>query len=308
MTSLKGRAVVGAFKAGAALTGAVPEGVGRAASSVVGRAVLLATPERRRQVERNLTRVLGRPPTAAERWRMVGETYSSYSRYYYDSLRLPGLPPDAIAAGFTVEGIEHIESAMAAVESAGAPGPILALPHLGGWEWAGAWIAQVRHWPIAAVAEALEPPELFEWFTRLRNDIGIGIIELGEGAAEAVAGAILSGTIMCLLCDRDMTGGGVEVDFFGEPTTVPAGPAVLALRAGAPLLPTAVYFTDRGVHGVVRPPVVPPPDDGAPLRTRVGQMTETLVDELEDLIRAAPEQWHLMQPNWPSDHAATRRR
>jgi lauroyl/myristoyl acyltransferase len=115
--------------------------------------------------------------------------------------------------------------------------------------------------------------------------------------------ALRNNHVVCLLSDRDIGGGGVEVEFLGERTTLPAGPATLALRTGAPLFPTAVYYGgERGRRGVVRPPL-----DLARtgrLRDDVARVTQALADELGDLIRRAPEQWHLLQPNWPSDRAA----
>ena len=107
--------------------------------------------------------------------------------------------------------------------------------------------------------------------------------------------------MVCLLCDRDLDHTGVEVEFFGERTTLPAGPATLAIRTGAALLPTAVYFTPRynGHHGLVRPPIKIQRMGG--LREDVARVTQLLARELEFLIRRAPEQWHLFQPNWPSD-------
>ena len=120
-------------------------------------------------------------------------------------------------------------------------GVILALPHLGGWEWAGRWIADCGI-PITVVVEPLEPPELFEWFADFRRSLGMDVVPLGPGAASAAIKAVKANGVLCLLCDRDIGGGGVEVEFFGERTTLPAGPATLALRTGAPVLPTAVYF------------------------------------------------------------------
>ncbi len=128
----------------------------------------------------------------------------------------------------------------------------------------------------------------------------MNVVPLGPGAASAAIKAVKSNGVLCLLCDRDIGGGGIEVEFFGERTTLPAGPATLALRTGAPVLPTAVYFRPDGGHlGKV----------GAPLDvTRHGSMaediasiTQQLAHRLEELIRVAPDQWHLLQPNWPSD-------
>jgi KDO2-lipid IV(A) lauroyltransferase len=99
-------------------------------------------------------------------------------------------------------------------------------------------------------------------------------------------------------------GGGTEVEFFGERTTLPSGPATLALRTGAPLLPAAIYFRGRRLHhGVMRPPV--PVERTGRLRDDVALVTQLLARELEELIRVAPDQWHLLQPNWPSDVEAS---
>jgi KDO2-lipid IV(A) lauroyltransferase len=155
---------------------------------------------------------------------------------------------------------------------------------------------------VTAVAEALEPPELFAWFTDLRRSLGMDIVALGPDAGRQVMRAIRERHVVCLLSDRFLGGAGVDVEFFGETTTLPAGPATLAFRTGATLLPTAVYFRGASHHAVVRPPV--PARRAAGLRADVARVTQVLAHELEDLIRAAPEQWHLMQPSWPSDHAA----
>jgi len=105
---------------------------------------------------------------------------------------------------------------------------------------------------------------------------------------------------VCLLSDRDIEGNGVDVDFFGERTTLPGGPATLALRTGATLVPAAVYFRPGlDHHGVVRPPIEAERKDR--LRDDIARITQVLAHELELLIRAAPQQWHLLQPNWPSD-------
>jgi KDO2-lipid IV(A) lauroyltransferase len=155
---------------------------------------------------------------------------------------------------------------------------------------------------VTVVVEPLEPPELFEWFADLRQQFGFTIVPLGPDAGAAVMRALKNNDVVCLLCDRDVAGGGVEVEFFGERTALPGGPATLALRTGAPLLPAAVFDRPGGKHrGLIHPPL-----DTARtgrLRDDVARVTQALAHELEELIRAAPEQWHLLQPNWPSDHS-----
>jgi KDO2-lipid IV(A) lauroyltransferase len=141
---------------------------------------------------------------------------------------------------------------------------------------------------------------LFDWFADVRESAGIEIVPLGPDAGSDLLNLLRDGRVITLLCDRDILGNGVEVEFFGERTTLPSGPALLALSTGATLLPAAVYFEARGRHrAVVQPPV--PVERKGRLRDDVQRVTEDLVGRLEDLIRAAPEQWHLMQPNWPSD-------
>lgn len=287
--------VVGAYRTASSLARAVPERVADAASFALGSAVAAIPGDRRRIVERNLRRALGPSLHGRELRRNVREVYRSYARYYIESFRLPGTPTPMVAERFYVEGYEHVERALAS-----GTGVILALPHLGGWEWAAFWLTQVKHRRVTAVAEALEPPELFEWFTDLRRELGMAIIPLGPSAGSEVMKAIRDGHVVCLLCDRFIAGSSVEVEFFGEHTLLPAGPATLALRTGASLLPVAVYFRGDGHHAVVREPI--DTTRAGRLRDDVARVTQVLAHELEALIRIAPEQWHLLQPNWPSDY------
>lgn len=265
----------------------------RAGSAVVPE----VSEERRLLVERNLRRIYGADYGGAELRRSVRETFWSYTRYWIDSFRLPDLDLETIDAGFSAEGYEHVAESLAR-----GVGPILVLPHLGGWEWAAFWLTQVQGIPVTAVVEAVEPPELFEFFVEFRRALGMNIVPLGPGAGTEVLRAIKAGHIVCLLADRDIEGTGVPVEFFGETTTLPAGPATLALRTGAPLLPTAVYFQGEVHHGVVGPPL--PAERRGRLRDDVAHLTQEMAGRLEGLIRAAPEQWHLQQPNWPSDYEA----
>jgi KDO2-lipid IV(A) lauroyltransferase len=106
--------------------------------------------------------------------------------------------------------------------------------------------------------------------------------------------------VLCLLSDRDINGGGIPVEFFGETTTLPGGPATLALRSGAPLLPAAVYYQGGGLHEARVLPALDTARQGS-FRADVARVTQDLAHGLEVLIRRAPEQWHLLQPNWPSD-------
>jgi KDO2-lipid IV(A) lauroyltransferase len=285
-----------AFKAGSAFARVLPERVAGGLARAVGFGAAHVSPERRAQVERNLRRVHGPGYGGPALRRAVDATFESYARYWAESFRLPGTSIEALDAGMTCDGMNHLEEGLAR-----GNGVILALPHLGGWEWAGFWVAAVRNLPITVVVEAIDPPELFEWFVGLRRSFGMNVVSLGPDAASQVVRALKNNHVVCLLCDRDIGGSGIEVEFFGERTTLPGGPATLALRTGAPLLPTAAYFEGRQHHGVVRPPL--PTERLGGLREDVTRVTQLVAQDLELLIRAAPEQWHLMQPNWPSDRS-----
>lgn len=256
--------------------------------------------ERRVVVARNLERVLGRPMSRVEERRRVAETFEWYARYYHESFRLPDLSIEEIDREFAYEGFGQIEAACERGQ-----GPILALPHLGTWEWAAFWLSLVPDYRVTAVVEALEPPEVFEWFAGFRESLGMSIVPLGPEAGKASVQALNNGQVLCLLADRDLQGNGVPVEFFGERTTLPGGPATLALRTGSPLLPTAVYWRDGLRYAVVSPAL--DTERRGRLRDDVARVTQDLAHRFESLIEAAPEQWHLLQPNWPSDYVALAR-
>ena len=286
---------VSGYKLGALMAQLTPAGIGQGTAAMVGATMAQTMRSKRSMVERHQRRVnpkLG--PLALNR--KVQQAFESYARYYVESFRLPGMSIDAVRRGMKAQGVD--EYLVPAMEK--GTGAILAMPHLGGWEWAGRWFIE-RGYPMSVVVEPLANREVFEWFVDLRRKLGMNVIPLGPDAALECSKALKAGHVLCLLCDRDLAGGGIEVDFFGERTTLPAGPAMLGLRSGAPILPTAVYYTDRttGHLGLVMRPV--DATRTGRLREDVNRVTQLLATDLEYLIRRAPEQWHLFQPNWPSD-------
>jgi KDO2-lipid IV(A) lauroyltransferase len=287
--------VVGAFRQGYRVAQRLPASVAQGLPDVVAPAAAISLRARRGLLERHLRRAVGPQLRGSAMRAMVRRSMASYARYYVESFRLPDLSPAEIDAGMTTTGTDELWSSLER-----GRGAILALPHLGGWEWAGFWLTAVRGYRVSVVVEPLEPPELFEFFREFRARLGMTVIPLGTDAAGRVLEALADNEIVCLLADRDLQGTGVDVEFFGERTTLPAGPALLGLRAGAPVFPTAVYFRPGGGHhGLVRPPL-----DTARrgrLRADVARVTQDLAHEFEVLIRQAPDQWHLLQPNWPSD-------
>ncbi len=287
-------ATISAYRLGSLAARLMPGPIAAAAASSFGFGASFANAERRAMIERHIARV--NPALRGNSLRVaVQQAFDSYARYYVESFRLTSLSARAVDRAFTVDGFHHITEALEL-----GNGCIFALPHMGGWEWAGRWMTD-KGYRLTVVVEALEPPELFEWFADLRKELGMTVVPTGPKAGPAVLKALRANEIVCLLCDRDLDHKGVEVEFFGERTTLPAGPATLGLRIGAPILPVGVYFTTayNGHHALVRPPVSAART--GPLRDDVGRVTQALARELEFLIRRAPEQWHLFQPNWPSD-------
>ncbi len=245
-------------------------------------------------VARNMRRV--NPELQGHKLRhTVRKSYESYARYFIETFRLPMLSKKAIDSKISVTGFEHIENALKL-----GKGVILALPHLGGWEWSGRWLIHQGH-NLNAVVEKLESQALFQMFVDLRTSYGVNVIPLDDKAGVAVQEALAKNEIVALLCDRDLQGNGIEVEFFGERTTVPAGPAFFALRTGAALLPLGTYFA-KGLdqHETVVRPAINVQRTGS-LRDDMSRVTQDLIHELEALIKKKPEQWHLFQPNWPSD-------
>jgi lauroyl/myristoyl acyltransferase len=283
-----------AYRAGAEIARLVPERIGMPVARGLARATPSVMTARRAQVERNLRRIYGPGFGGAELHAAVRDTFASYGRYFYELFRLPTAPPGWIRAHFRCRGIEHIAGAVA-----DGTGVVLALPHLGNWDFAGAWLA-LQGYTVTVVAEPVEPPELFEWFVDTRARLGMRVIPLSPSAGTEVLRALGDNEVVCLLADRDLTGDGIDVEFFGERTTLPAGPALVTLRSGAPLLPAGCYFRPGGCHETdILAPL--PTERAGRIRDDVARATQDLADAFETLIRAAPTHWHLLQPNWPSD-------
>lgn len=233
---------------------------------------------------------------------LVAEVYRNYAAYWFDSLDVTNMSHDELVRRVTVEGMEHLSAPLSAGQ-----GVVAAIPHLGSWEAGARWLSEVAGVRVVAAVEKLDPPEVYEWFVDYRTrDLGIEVVPVDGQASQKLAAALSSGAMITLLCDRDINGDGVEVEFFGERTRLPGGPALLALRTGSPLVPLAVYQRGDDFHGVVLEPIEV--ERRGRLRDDVTRTTQDLASSLEDLITRAPTQWHVLQPNWPSDVEALRRR
>src|SRR4051812_43839174 len=247
----------------------MPGPMAATASASIGFGASFASPAKRRMIERHLQRV--NPKLQGNALRIaVQQAFDYYARYYVESFRLPTMSSESVARPFRIDGWQQVLDGLE-----GGNGVILALPHLGGWEWAGRWMTD-QGFKMTVVVEALDPPELFDWFAELRHDLGMTVVPTGPKAGPAVLRALRANETVCLLCDRDLDRSGVDVEFFGERTTLPAGPATLSIRTGAPIFPVGCYFTSRynGHHTVVRP-AVPIVRRGG-LRQDVARVTQEL--------------------------------
>lgn len=251
--------------------------------------------------ERHMARVLASTSPVVEPHRAVVRrwavrSYRAYARYWVEGARLPSTDPGEVRRRIVLDGYDRF---VEAVDS--GRGVVVALPHIGSWEWGGAFLAADGR-PMVSVAERVEPPELFDWFLAQRRAMGLDIVPLGDESGRTLLRVLRSGGVVGLLCDRDIVGNGVEVELFGERTTLPGGAATLALRTGAALFPAVIYSgPGSDHHAVVTSPVDTTRRGG--LRDDVTRITQELAGRFEWMVRRAPEQWHLYQPNWPSDRA-----
>jgi phosphatidylinositol dimannoside acyltransferase len=290
--SLKQRSVYWQYRAVWESAALLPDAVAKRLPARLGPVWFRAASDRQRaQVHANLARVVP-DASPSELRQLVRDAYVSYARYWLDSFRLHTMEAEAVLAASTEEGLEHAD----AFRDSGLGG-VFATGHLGSWD-VGAFFTSQRHWGMVVVAEMVEPRRLFERFVRLRRDAGIDVIPLvrgGDMLDRLEARVREQGALATLLADRDLTKKGPIVEFFGEPCRLPPGTAALARRTGRPIA-TGAFLTrgDDGFHGLVLPPV-----EVADLDVYDG--TQVVARQLEELIRRAPEQWHVFVPNWLAD-------
>lgn len=203
-----------------------------------------------------------------------------------DFVMLASLGPEDLRARVSVGGREHLEAALA-----GGRGCIMAAPHMGSWDM-GASIAGVLGYRIAAVTERF-PGSLDEAVVATRRAFGLRVLPLGRPAVRAILDELRLGAVVALLCDLPQ-GPGLQVDLFGRRATVPAGPAAIALKAGAPLLPACVWRTGPGCYHVHMDPPIPLPE--APGREAAGDLMQAVARRFERFITERPDQWYAFRP------------
>jgi KDO2-lipid IV(A) lauroyltransferase len=239
------------------------------------------------RLRRNLAQVVPDMPDS-----LVRDGLRSYARYWMEAFRLPSQSKEQFLAGFQLGPEGELAAAIAA-----GKGVVLALPHLANWDAAAAWVVS-NGWPLVTVAERLKPEGVFRQFVAYRENLGMEVIPLNGGERaplDVLTERLEQGWPVALLGDRDLSRSGVEVTFFGGRTRMPAGPAILAIRTGAPLYAADLWFTETRTVGVLRRII--PPEQG-PLDVRVKQTTQALADAYAKGIAEHPQDWHMLQRLW----------
>jgi lauroyl/myristoyl acyltransferase len=247
------------------------------------------------RLESNYARVV--PDATPERLAELSRAgMRSYLRYWMESFRLPAWSKERIKGGFDPKDVHHLTDGLASDR-----GVILALPHMANWDLAGAWVTTKLDTPFTTVAERLKPETLYDRFVAYREGLGMEVLPHSGGTAfGTLARRLRDGGLVCLVAERDLSSSGVEVQFFGEATRIPAGPALLAQQTGALLLPVTLWYDDSPVmRGRVHPPVEVPETGTRAEKTSV--MAQALADAFASGIADHPEDWHMLQRLWLKD-------
>lgn len=226
--------------------------------------------------------------------RQVREAVESWARTQVTSMQLPRWTPDRIASSVTCDPVA-LKRLRAAFEGRGA---VVALPHMGSWDLAGAWVAR-QGMPVTTVAERLPDPE-FDLFVRTRNRLGMRVHGHRDPAVmRSLVDDVTSGRLVCLVADRDLSGSGIPIRWRSArgpvPGRIPPGPAHLAVMTGAVLIGAACHYSDPGHMRIDFSPVLEPPTSGT-ARSRAGVLTGRLAEWFSMRIRDHVEDWHMFQP------------
>jgi KDO2-lipid IV(A) lauroyltransferase len=212
----------------------------------------------------------------------------SYARYWIEVFRLQDIPVERVVGRMRVVDEYRLRKAHAA-----GRGTILALPHTGNWDHAGAWLVATGV-PFTTVAERLRPAQVFDQFVAFRTALGMEVLPLTGGERppfDLLTERLRAGGMLCLLADRDLTATGVRVRFFGRTASLAAGPATLAVRTGATLLPVTLWFDDDGWSARIHPAITHREAEAG----GVAEMTQDLADAFAEGIAAHPADWHMLQ-------------
>jgi lauroyl/myristoyl acyltransferase len=289
--SLKGRLVGAAYALGWTAICRLPESWAAWAFGFVANIAWRRQGPRIRVLEGNLRRVLGPGATGEDVRDASRASMQSYARYWLETFRLPVMTSGRLVEGTVAEGeVDTLLGHLAA-----GRGVVVALPHMGNWDQAGAWIIAMGAGSFTTVMERLDPESVYERFVAFREAIGMEVLPATGGLSPfgVLAQRLRAGKLVTLPCDRDVTGGGIEVDFFGEKALMMGGPAALAVQTGAALMPAVLWYEgDR--WGVRVCEEIPVPEVGDRWQ-KAAAMTQQIARVFEEGIRKHPADWHMLQ-------------
>jgi KDO2-lipid IV(A) lauroyltransferase len=248
-------------------------------------------------LEGNLRRVIGAEASGGELRALSRQAMRSYARYWLEAFRLPVMPADRLVGGMLDTG--HIETAFEYL--AAGRGVVFALPHMGNYDQAAAWIIASGAGSLTAVIERVRPESVYDRFVAFREGLGMEVLPASGGTQRfgILAQRLQAGKFVGLICDRDVTGGGIEVEFFGEKARMMGGPAALAVQTGAALMPAILWF--EGDHwGVHVHEEIPVPAEGD-RKQKAAAMMQEVARLFEAGIRAHPQDWHMLQRVFVAD-------
>jgi KDO2-lipid IV(A) lauroyltransferase len=229
--------------------------------------------------------------TPAELRKLSWLNFRNHAKAYADLMMLPRMNVEAMRPLLHVEGWEHLEKARAA-----GKGVMVVSCHMGSYEVVSAiWSATLA--PVSFFAEEVEPRALFEWYRETRARLGISVLTLHFSGLRKVTQALQDQEMVITAIDRDITGTGHMMPFFGRPAPIPLGPAAIALRLGTPILPVCVYRLPDDTYQAegVAPLIAESTGDARADEVRV---TQELLRHIEEFIRRHPDQWHVPHRIW----------
>jgi len=275
--------LAGSYYAGARILRAVPPGIRHAAAAPGGAAWYWLSPTQRRAALDNYAAALGREPSDPQVARVARRAFQNYGRMLIDFVLMGSLTPEELLERIILERRDLLDEALAR-----GRGAIMAVPHMGSWDMAGSYAAALGY-KISAVAERF-PGSLNDAVVQTRRRFGLHVIMLGRAAVRAITEALSANHIVALLCDLEQ-GPGVQVRFFGGRVIVPGGPAAIAIKTGAPLMPATQFRTAPGRYSIHLE---------APLDLHDGetkeQVMQRVVGRFEEFIRERPDQWYAFRP------------
>jgi lauroyl/myristoyl acyltransferase len=296
LSALNGRVTAAAYAAAWWLVCRVPESWGRWAFQQAGEIAWRRQGPRVQVLEANLRRVVGPEPSGKELRALSRAGMHSYARYWFEVFRLPVIGAERLIADMRCEGQDRLFDMLAS-----GRGAVLPLPHMGNWDQAGAWIIACGVPKFTTVAERLKPESLARRFFAFREGLGFEVLPATGGVQRfgVLAQRLRAGGLVCLPADRDITGGGIEVDFFGEKAHMMGGAAALAVQTGAALMPATLWF-DGPLWCAHIHEEIPVPEYGT-RREKVAAMTQQVARVFEAGISEHPEDWHMLQRMFSAD-------